>query len=225
MDSICYLCGKKPAEDRDHIFPRNLFPEPRPANLPTVPSCRECNNSLSNDEEIFRSFIASGIAFETLSGYRIWTERIRPRLKKNTRGFKTLLRKLVKEVPVFSPNGNYLGTAPTLQPEQEKIDRVLKKISKGLYYLETGHPLPDDVCLLFQYVGEDLQKMLAPPFDNAIQGAERIDFGQNVVTYWRKTIEDNPTNSITWLVFYGVKGFIIVTYQENTIFEPYQQLK
>lgn len=136
MDSICYLCGNKLAETRDHIFPKNLFPRPLPSHLLTAPSCGECNNSLSDDEELFRAFVALGVAYETSSGYRIWTERVRPSLQLDRRGFKTLLLRLIKDVKLFSPNGMYVGNAKALLVDQERINRVLEKIARGLYYLD-----------------------------------------------------------------------------------------
>jgi hypothetical protein len=177
-----------------------------------VPSCRECNGSLSDDEELFRTFVASGVAFETPQGNRIWTERVRPSLQQNRRGFKTLLLKLAKEVKLSSSGDIYPGNAWVLEISQERIVRVLKKIGKGLYYLDAGKPLSEEVSLLSHYAGNDWQNFVAPPLDQAIQQAKRTDLGQGVVTYWRNTIKDDPINSITWLVFYGVHPFMILTY-------------
>ena len=213
MNQICYLCGKKQAETRDHIFPRNLFPRPLSSNLPTVPCCQDCNNSLSNDEEVCRTSVASGKAYETLSGHRIWDERVRPSLKQNRRGFKTLLRKLVREVKL-SPMGIY---AVVLEIDQNLVNRVPKKIAKGLYYLDKGEPLPDYVELLYKYAGDEPQKLIEPPFDKAIQGAKRAELGQGVVTYWRNIIKDDPSNSMTWLLFYNVHPFLILSVNENIL--------
>ena len=82
-DKQCYLCGIRPADTKDHLFPSGLFNRPLPTNLITLPACRECNNALSSDEEQFRVFVASGKAIETEAGFRVWTERIRPDLKES----------------------------------------------------------------------------------------------------------------------------------------------
>lgn len=217
MNSICYLCGDKPADTRDHIFPKNLFPRPLPSNLPTVPSCGECNNSLSNDEELFRAFLASGLAFETSLGYRIWTERVRPSLQMNRRGFKTLLRRLTKEVKLLSPNGISVGNTMRMEVEQERINRVLKKIEMGLYYLDTGQPLPEEVQFVFHYAGHDWQIIKEPPFNKWIQGAKRVDLGKGVVTCLRNTVQNDPSQSFTCLVFYEVTLFLVLTYCGNIL--------
>jgi len=213
MNDICYFCGKNRAETKDHIFPKNLFPRPLPSNLPTVPCCQGCNHSFSDDEEIFRTFVASGRAYETPSGRRIWDERVRPSLEQNRRGFKTLLRQLARELK--SPSGVIYSVA--LQIDQKRVNSVLSKIAKGLYYLDTGEPLADYVELQFKYGGDKPQKLIQPHFDKAKQGAKRTDLGQGVVTYWRNVIKDDPSNSMTWLLFFDVHAFLVLTVNERTL--------
>jgi len=160
MNRMCYLCGNNQAGTKDHIFTKNLFPKQLPPYLPTAPCCTKCNNSLADDEEIFRILVASGRAYETESGLRIWDERVRPSLKQNRRGFKTLLRKLVKTVKLSSG-----VSVEALEIDQKRVNSVLKKIAKGLYYLDKGEPLPDYIELLFKYSGYDCSKLTEPPFD------------------------------------------------------------
>src|SRR5947208_269514 len=49
----CVYCGKVGPITMDHVPPRLLFPDPKPA-LITVPSCFKCNSSASKDDEYFR---------------------------------------------------------------------------------------------------------------------------------------------------------------------------
>jgi len=207
----CYICGSKKADTRDHIFPKNLFPRPMPHNLPTGPACRDCNNSLSDDEELFRALVTSGMAYETTSGRHIWDKRVRPSLQQNRRGFKSLLRKLITEVNL--PSGIALG----LEFKPERVNRVLVKIAKGLYYKDTGEPLPDNVKHLFRY--DDPRKLIEPPFDEAIKDAKKSVLGENVIVYWRNTVEDDPANSMTWLVFNRYHCFLLLTYTDNVLEE------
>jgi len=94
---------------------------------------------------------------------------------------------------------------------------VLSKIAKGLYYLDTGEPLADYVELQFKYGGDKPQKLIQPHFDKAKQGAKRTDLGQGVVTYWRNVIKDDPSNSMTWLLFFDVHAFLVLTVNERTL--------
>lgn len=212
----CYLCGARLASTKDHLFPEGLFPRPAPSNLPPrLPACRQCNEGLSKDEELFRVFVASGMAYEKKAGFRIWTDRIRPDLRGRRPGLRPLLKSIAKVVPVISEGEGLRGRAVILEMQREPIQRVLIKIAKGLYFLDTGWALPGDVQVLADYFDEP-KHLVSPPLDEAIRGAKRIDLGDGVVTYWRKTVKGDPAESITWLLFYEDKAFLICTTRHGT---------
>jgi hypothetical protein len=213
----CYLCGVRSADTKDHLFPSGLFNKPLPSNLLTLPACSQCNNALSSDEEQFRVFVASGRAFETKAGCRIWTERIRPDLKGGRPRLKPLIKSQTKAARVLSESGTPLGYTWILEVAREIVNRVLRKIAKGLYFLDTGNVLPDDVQILMDYAADQPQRFISPPLDEAIKGAKRVDLGDGVVTYWRNTMKNDPTASITWLKFYEDKLFMICTFRNDTL--------
>ena len=59
----CYLCGvalTKENRTKDHIPPKQFFPDPKPDNLWTVPCCREHNvGEFSPDDEKIRTFLCA----------------------------------------------------------------------------------------------------------------------------------------------------------------------
>ena len=57
---LCIYCLKKIADTKNHIPPQSIFDKPLPKNLISVPSCFECNNSASTDDEYFRIVITIG---------------------------------------------------------------------------------------------------------------------------------------------------------------------
>jgi hypothetical protein len=75
MSASCYLCGALPADTRDHIPPRGLFPEPRPSNLITVPCCRRCNAEFSPEDDYFRLVFASSVE-RSAAGDHIWDSKV-----------------------------------------------------------------------------------------------------------------------------------------------------
>jgi hypothetical protein len=211
-NKLCYICGTRLADTKDHLFPECLFPKPLPDNLPPrLPACKECNNSLSKDEELFRAFVASGMAYENKAGFRVWTERIRPDLKGKRAGLKPLLRSLTRLARVESQSGVHLGHTLILETDPEPINRVIRKMARGLYFLDTDEILPSDVEILIDYDAGRPERFVEPPFDEAIRGAERVDLGDGVLTYWRNKVKDDPACSITWLVFYRDKVFLVCT--------------
>lgn len=88
-DERCYLCGtilvrvsgqcsgKKPPNARtvDHVPPKGLFPEPRPANLITVPCCYSCNQTHSDFDEQLRLLLACALERNT-AGAAILNEKV-----------------------------------------------------------------------------------------------------------------------------------------------------
>lgn len=49
----CVYCGKQGPVTRDHVPPKGIFAKPRP-DLITVPSCKDCNQDASKDDQYFR---------------------------------------------------------------------------------------------------------------------------------------------------------------------------
>ncbi len=206
----CYLCGSKLANTKDHLFPRGLFNNPLPTNLPTLPACSECNNALHKAEVQFRFFLASGMAYDQEPGFRIWKERIIPSFKAGK--FKSLIMSHMKKAQLLSESGELLGHTLVQEIDREIINSVLRKIANGLYYLDTGAVLPENVQILIYYANGKPERFTDPPLDEAIKHAKKVELGNGVVTYWRNTIKDDPASSITWLKFYEDKVFMICTY-------------
>jgi hypothetical protein len=161
-------------------------------------------------------FVASGMAYERRAGFRIWTEKIRPDLQGKRRGLRNFLKSLTKIVPVISKSGGFLGQAGILEVQRQPIQRVLYKIAKGLYFLDTNQVLQDDVEILADYFDKP-EGLGLPPLDEAIKGAEKFAYGNGVVTYWRNIVKDDPTASLTWLLFYEDKAFLICTFRKETL--------
>ena len=170
---------------------------------------------MSKDEELFRVFVASGKAYEREAGFRIWTKRIRPDLQGDRPGLKPFLQSITEVVPVISESGELLGHAAALRIDRQLIQRVLSKIAKGLYFLDTGEVLPGDVQIIVRD-DDDLASLDSSLLDEAIRAAKRVDLGDGVVTYWRATEIDDPTASLNLLQFYQEKVFLTITLRRGT---------
>ena len=215
--NICCLCGLKKADiTKEHLFPKGFFNTPRPSNLPRrIPACYECNNGLSKDEEDFRVFLATGMAYESNAGKRIWTEKIRPDLKGKRPRLKQSIRSMVKKLRIVDKSGTVVGHLPILEIDRDSANRVLRKIAKGLYYLDTQRVFPPHLEILVGYYAEN-PEIISPSLDEAKRRARRVDLGQGEVTYWRITEKDKPEESLTWIRFYEDKIFLICTTRQNT---------
>ena len=136
----CFNCGA-PSETRDHVPPKGVFPTPRPKQLITVPACRKCNNVTKLDDEYFRWLVAT-LGDQTASSDALINERILPRFKQNPALLHSIMQKSTV-VDVFSPGGIWLERRPAFNFDRPRIQRVVEKIVRGLYFHEFGERLTD----------------------------------------------------------------------------------
>ncbi len=55
---VCAYCGNQGNVTRDHVPPKTLFSKPPPIDMPTVPSCEQCNASFKKDDEYTQTVLA-----------------------------------------------------------------------------------------------------------------------------------------------------------------------
>jgi len=122
----CVFCGK-PTRSRDHVPSKVLLDEPYPDDLAVVPSCLECNNGFSSDEEYFACLIEimrlGSLDIEDLERGKI----------RRILSAKPKLKKLIQE-SMTNTNGYY-----QIKPDWPRVENVVLKHAKGLaaYYMNT----------------------------------------------------------------------------------------
>src|SRR5690606_15350174 len=107
--------------------------DPFPANLPVVPSCRECNSSFSLDEEYCAALIDSVVI-----GTAEPTDRHRPKV-----------RRILERRPALSKALQSIRTADAesgetaFAPDPQRIENVCLKLARGHAAFEL-HTVEDD---------------------------------------------------------------------------------
>ncbi len=139
MVDICAYCGSE-ATTRDHVVPQCLYPPSKRGSslqLLTVPACKTCQKLFQADEENFRSLIVTG-------GGRtpVVDELFFGKVSRSLEGPKgkpklSWLLSLMKEHQTLH------GKELRLYPD-ERVKRVLRKITRGLAYHHFGLPVPDE---------------------------------------------------------------------------------
>lgn len=138
MKTQCVYCGTSNPETKDHIPPKNLFPQPRP-ELVTVPCCEKCHKPTSLDDEIFRNML-------TMSRNAEYHPDIPKILDKVHRSFerpehlnmvKSLIATIEKVDLVGSSKENY-----SYRAEVERMDKVVSRIVRGLFWHENRKIYP-----------------------------------------------------------------------------------
>lgn len=142
----CYLCGNiimtKEEGDRDHVPPRNIFPEKLSGNLITVPTHKACNTTLSKFDETFRAFLTAG-CFENEQARSLHQTVVKRSLadpigqKKRSH----LLSKIRNEI--VTDNGELIkGPMFLIEEDNPALIPQFKRIIKGVYYDKLKKTLP-----------------------------------------------------------------------------------
>lgn len=199
---LCYICGSSGKLTKDHVPPKNLFPDPKPSDLITLSCCDKCNNGFAMDDEAFRIFVASVIN-RSAAGDRAWKEGVvassfarSPKLRGN-------VAKSLVPVSIETPEGRVELTGLTFP--QERGDRYLTRLTKGLlshFYPQVSHSdavFEINQLLITQEIHDDVLSRLA--YD------ER---GEQVFRFWRGFSDDEgQINSLWVFVFYDALAFTV----------------
>jgi hypothetical protein len=214
VQPLCYLCGIKPGNTRDHVFPQLLFAHGSNfTNLPRrLPACENCNNALSKDEAVFQQLILSWRTIDTEEGRKLYETKAKPHIRDESRRLRETIRNLSKFYPVLDESGTVLGAWPVMEVDRGIVDRVLGKMVKGLYTHETGNVLPPEVEISVHYGGQNPDEFHRVILPDLLAKSERFVVGsEDVLVGHRAVVPDNPLFTITWLVFYRWHIFCVIT--------------
>ena len=148
---ICYLCGKNLNEniDNDHVPPKQFYAKIirkiHNPNLFTLPTHISCNKSYQQDEDYFVNSFAP-LTIGSYSGNAIWKD-ISKRLKRpqSKRLGLMILEEFDKRI--ILPHGKIIKKF-----NGKRARRIIWKITRGLFFKETGRFVPEDTPNLFKFI-------------------------------------------------------------------------
>ena len=212
---LCGYCGRTEPLTRDHIPPQCLFEKPYPSDLITVPCCEGCRAGWSDDDEYFRAAVVANLNVHgEPKAQQAWDGLLRSMGKPTKKGFAKRILQDIHDVEVESESGIYLGTAAAFSLDKTRIDRVLQRIIRGLFFHAFQCPLPSSheaLCHLqqfgFGYLSQELNGITFPPPRSTGNGIFEFTY--------RQTHEDK--HSSVWIgSFYGRLPFIGFTRPKST---------
>ena len=141
MAKLCYNCGEPVTTNTDdHIPPKTLFPKGTRANLITVPSCYQCNQQMSLDDQYFATVLTARRNDHPTQS-TVWEQKVLPQLQNEEfDGLRKML--LARTRPIWLPAGDGFVQTGILNLNMDRVNGVLRKIVRGLYYHHRGVPLP-----------------------------------------------------------------------------------
>ena len=148
MEKRCYSCGKplsRTANHLEHIPAYCIFEGSNKCNLITVPSCYDCNNGSSDDDQYLRFVVVTACEGDERA------DKLADESGSMMRGFrydKKLLADIMrgsnpKMKEMFSDGGVFVGWQPGFDIPVGRLDKIFTKITKGLFYHKLKRPLPD----------------------------------------------------------------------------------
>lgn len=204
-NKICCFCGN-PATTRDHVPSDGIFPVPKPQNLITVPACDQCNKKSSSDEEYFRAIVTPA-AFNSKWAEKLIDQKIIPGFRQKPALLRSIMKK-AKKVDVASKRGIYIGQLPALEYDPIRLQNVIDKIVRGLFWHEKREVLGSNYIVR--------QFSLNPSFDdklrNGIISLPLKEVGDGEIFSYRYLVEpENPRIGCWFLMFFNEVLFMAIT--------------
>jgi len=209
----CAYCTEEPATTADHVPPKSFFPSPKPSNLITVPACPACNQGAGKDEEFFLATFMFSDAGTSEAGTRLWNEKLRRMYSKNW-GLRRAIGSLLSHVNVTTPAGLYLGRRIAIDVDDSRLERVVTKIVRGLYFFEYGDRLHKTSSVQVLYLRSEDHVNLAKAHNHEMRDGSRGWDG--VFRYRFNRVATRPQGSLWLLMFYDFAVFMAVTNEGRT---------
>ena len=200
----CFVCGG-PATTRDHIPPRGIFPEPLPDNLITVPACPRCNSESCRDDEYFR-LVVPATTNDNPRALALLNQRILKRARRKP-GLVIEFLKSVSKVDEVSSGGIYLGPARAVKLDRRRIQTVINKIVRGLFFHHTGRILGGN-CVVEEFW---YQPRLTETVLERICALPLFNVGDGSVFSYRYELPTSAFDESAWFLMFYNEVLIIST--------------
>lgn len=133
----CVYCDHSRDLTRDHIPPKSLYPKPMPCDLITVPCCYSCNQSFQKDDYLLRYVLTLTVGIsENLAAEAVREKVIKDFERKEQEKLRNALGWHIYPDIHPTPYGLYLGNTIGHNILFQRLDNVLGRIVKALYYFE-----------------------------------------------------------------------------------------
>src|SRR6266540_3122924 len=139
---FCVYCGQ-PATTRDHLPPKCLLGDAKPNNLVVVPSCGQCNNGASRDDEYaMRIALVEGTE-RTQAGRDVDKKFQRALAREESKGLRTAFVESLYPVDVVTESGLFVRQGFAFDLEWDRMTTLLDRLIRGYFWKLQNRRLPD----------------------------------------------------------------------------------
>lgn len=153
------------------------------------------------DEEYMRTTLAAQGYGNSLVARQVWEGAIKRSFTYRPQGLKARLAQALTTVEIRTPAGIIAGHLPGIKVDGSRARRVLRKISKGLYFQDCGTRLNDDDLILFRDGGARMN------FEMITRGWPEVDMGEGFRYRSKYSVE----GGIIWFEFYRTNWWSSMT--------------
>ncbi len=189
---ICFNCGER-ATTKEHVIPNGLYPKSSNARRITIPACRSCNNGISQDEEYFRTILATMQWAPSPAVEEVLTQRVVPSFREDNTKLRRGLLGAMESILVETDRG--LVETGRIQIDAARMDKVAEKIVRGLYYHLRHEPMSESISFSHYWMPRE------PLAEEALQGG-LISVDPEVFSCRYRVTSGHPHASLWWLLFY-----------------------
>ncbi len=213
-EKVCIFCQKK-ADTREHIPAKQLFKGDLDSSLITVPSCSDCNSSFQSDEDFFRQFWASMFMEASEEAKRMFENEITRSIKRKP-ALAAQMFSQMQLVNAYTQAGKYSGRKTAYHisdDDRSRINRVVRKIIKGLFFYEFRAIMPSDWEIKIVWITPINEKNLG--LDKLAKEPRWRVIKKETFAYWMNSVPE--TNQSIWLLgFFRKPLFYVLVLDELT---------
>ena len=215
FDSRCTYC-LRPATTEDDVPPKSLFRRPR-LSLVTVPSCLECNQGLSLDDEYFRtSIVLRRDVQDHPDASEIYENAMRGLKRRGASGLGGQIARTTRWVKQRTAGGIITPPQPAFSVDLTRLDRVAARTVEGLFRHHYGWALyPHYAVQAFSLSGlagiDDLTRSRLLATLRSLTARPCCKIGGDAFNYWRDVDPKNPGASAWFLLFFRRVGFVVLS--------------
>jgi hypothetical protein len=200
---VCYICGQR-ATTKDHVIPNGMFPSTSVARRIKAPACVGCNAGYSADEEYFRTALVAMQWFRSPIVHDLFVEKVVPSFERDNTALRRSFLQSMQEIAIDT--GREMVSIGLVKLDAERMDRVVGKIARGLFYHIRRERLPDDSSLTFHWMPKE------PLYDEARRGA-LLNVDPEVFSCRYRMTAAPPHASVWWMLSYR-KILYVVTIKQ-----------
>jgi hypothetical protein len=186
--NICVICSLRAAATRDHIPPRAFF-KGTSADFLTVPTCAECNNGASYDDEDMRFFLSMQIGKQTSAAAALWEKGALKSVRRKA-SLRNQVTQTARKVELRSADGTIMNRIVVEVPAR-LYDSVFGRITRGLYFAHTGRILPAAVPI-------QVSPFASPPAAEILSMFKMHQIAGDAFSYGFLNVDNDATSSL-WL--------------------------